>query len=512
MVHQQASKNIVVIGAGPAGLTAAYELSKAGVEVTVLEKDKVVGGISRTVNYKGYHFDIGGHRFFTKVKPVEEMWREVLLSRDFIKRKRLSRIYYNKTFFHYPLRIFSTLHKMGWGTSFLALASYLYAKARPQLPALTFEQYITNHFGKRLYETFFKSYTEKVWGIPCNEIRADWGAQRIKDLSIRTALKDALKKAFFKFAPNGESENKTTVIKTLIDEFDYPRRGPGMMWEQVTKVVEQSGNEVRLETNVNRIVHRNNKVEALEINSRGHTEIIKGTDFISTMPLRELVSKLDPPAPEDVRQAANNLAYRDFITVALVINKADVFPDNWIYIHEPNVKLGRIQNFKNWSPDMVPDQSKTCLGLEYFCFEGDGLWTMSDEELKELGKRELIALNFINHDNEVEDGAVVRMPKAYPVYDTAYKESLTAIRGFLARMTNLQTVGRNGMHKYNNQDHSMLTAMLAVKNILGADTDLWSVNADDEYHEEVKPNAQDYELKSLAASQPLVSQRITKSS
>ena len=506
---QNTAREVVIIGAGPAGLTAAYDLSKAAINSIVLEKDTSVGGISQTVKYKGFHFDIGGHRFFTKVKAVEEMWHEVLPRGDFLRRQRMSRIYFDKKFFHYPLRIVSTLHKMGWWNSFLALLSYLKAKARPQIPALTFEQYISNHFGKRLYETFFKSYTEKVWGIPCSEIRADWAAQRIKDLSIKTALKTAFMKSIFRH----RAMDKAGVIKTLIDEFDYPRRGPGMMWEEVAKIVEERGGEIRLGTGVERIIWNKDRVEAVETETNGRRQLVGGTDFVSTMPLRELISKFDPPVPEEILLAAQTLAYRDFITVALIINKPDVFPDNWIYIHEPNVKLGRIQNFKNWSPEMVPDQEKTCLGLEYFCFEGDGLWTMPDEELKELGKQELIKIGLIV-GHEVEDGAVVRMPKAYPVYDSVYRESLERIRGFLSGIVNLQTVGRNGMHKYNNQDHSMLTAMLAVKNIFGGKHDLWQVNVEQEYHEEVVSHQEasheegSRQLRLAASTQPLVPHRI----
>lgn len=470
-------EKVIVIGAGPAGLTAAYELCKAGIETVVLEKDNIVGGISRTVDYKGYHFDIGGHRFFTKVKAVDDMWQEVLAG-DFLRRKRLSRIYYNKKFFYYPLRPLNALFGLGvWNTS-LVLASYLYAHAFPSKQEETFEQWVSNRFGKRLFRIFFKTYTEKVWGIPCSEIRAEWAAQRIKGLSLMSALRKALIKS------RDNSRNKT-VIKTLINSFHYPKLGPGMMWEAVSDIVQKNGAKVCLGTEVEGILWNKNRVQAVEIKVNGQKKIIQGTHFISSMPIRELIQKFKPPAPEKVVEAANALNYRDFLTVALIINKRDVFPDNWIYIHDPDVKLSRIQNFKNWSPYMVSDQNKTCLGLEYFCFEGDELWMMTDQELIELGKRELETLNLVQA-YDVEDGTVVRMAKAYPVYDSNYQESLQIVRQLLSEIDNIQLVGRNGIHKYNNQDHSMLTSMLAVENILGANHNLWEVNEEQEYHEEDK--------------------------
>ena len=492
-------KKVIVIGAGPAGLTAAYELCKAGVgvESVVLEKDQTVGGLSRTVDYNGYHFDIGGHRFFTKVKAVEQMWHEVMPNGDFLRRKRLSRIYYNRKFFYYPLRLPNALLKLGVWNSFLILLSYLRAKLFPQKPVETFEQYVSNHFGKRLYETFFKTYTEKVWGIPCSEITAEWAAQRIRGLSLRTIFNSALTK--------GPAKYNGSVIKTLVDEFSYPKRGPGMMWKTVADIVNNRSSQVRLGAEVERILWKSDKVEALEISIDGRKELITGTDFISSMPLREMIQKFEPAVPAEVLEAALGLNYRDFIIVSLIINRRDVFPDNWIYIHEPEVKLGRIQNFKNWSPAMVPDPNKTCLGLEYFCSVGDGQWTMSDAELIERGKSELVRLGLIEA-SEVEGGAVIRVPKAYPVYDSTYKKSLAVVCQFLSGIGNLQTVGRNGMHKYNNQDHSMLTAMLAVKNILGANYDLWAVNGEQEYHEEVTNNGEKYvnEFALLASTQPQV--------
>jgi protoporphyrinogen oxidase len=485
---------VVIIGAGPAGLTAAYELCKAGVKSVVVEKDTTVGGLARTVDFNGYLFDIGGHRFFTKVKPVEEMWNEILGS-DFIKRKRLSRIYYDKNFYYYPLRISNALLNLGIVNSILVLISYVRSQLYPEKPELTFEQWVSNRFGKRLYEIFFKTYTEKVWGISCAEISADWASQRIKGLSFYTALRAALL--------NQKNNAQENSIKTLIDSFHYPRYGPGMMWNEVKSRVTDGGSEVLLGADVEKIYLSDNGVTGLQINKDGKRELIDGTHYISSMPIRELIQKLSPLAPTPVMEAATRLNYRDFLTVILIINQKDMFQDNWIYIHDPNVRMGRIQNFKNWSPDMVPDQNKTCLGLEYFCFEGDGLWGMSDKDLIALGKGELASLRLVD-ESLVENGTVVRMPKAYPVYDSTYLESLELIKQFLSTFSNLQLVGRNGMHKYNNQDHSMLTAMLAVRNILGSNYDLWEVNTDKEYHEDVSQAETLYadELSTLGTTQP----------
>lgn len=497
-MQENKQKKVVIIGAGPAGLTAAYQLCKEGVPSVVLEKDDVVGGISRTVNYKGYLFDIGGHRFFTKVKAVDDMWREVLGEKKFLRRSRLSRIYYNKKFFFYPLKATNALLGLGILNCFLMVGSYMKAQISPIKPERSFEDWISNRFGKRLYHTFFRTYTEKVWGIPCNKISADWAAQRIKGLSLIATIRNALLTA--------QTKDKGEIIKTLIDAFDYPEKGPGMMWEMVAEDIQTRGSDLKMKSGVEKIFWKNGKVTALEFDVDGKKEMVAGTDFISSMPIQELVRKMEPAPPREVREAADRLSYRDFLTVSLIVNKADLFQDNWIYIHDSDVKVGRIQNFKNWSPSMVPDPSKTCLGLEYFCFEGDGLWTMEDKDLIELGAKELGILGLVDL-KDVEDGAVVRMPKAYPVYDGAYEGAVTTIREFLASLPNLYLVGRNGMHKYNNQDHSMLTAMLSVKNILGANYDVWGVNVDNEYHEEMKEE-KDGELALLGSTQPLVPKRI----
>lgn len=491
-------KKVVIIGAGPAGLTAAYQLYKKGIKSIVLEKDKVVGGISRTVNYKGYLFDIGGHRFFTKVKAVDQMWREVLGEEKFLKRPRLSRIYYNKKFFNYPLKATNALFGLGIFNSFLTLCSYIKAQIFPIKSEKSFEDWIRNRFGKRLYTTFFKTYTEKVWGIPCSEISADWAAQRIKGLSLIATIKNSLLSSY-------KSNN---TIKTLIDKFDYPEKGPGQMWEMVAENIQTRGSELKMNANVNKIFWEKGKIKALEISNGESYEIIEGTDFISSMPMQELVRKMEPKPAAEIIQAANKLSYRDFLTVSLIINKANLFKDNWIYIHDPNVKVGRIQNFKNWSPKMVPDPHKTCLGLEYFCFEGDGLWTMADEDLIKLATKELSILGLVD-PKDVEDGAVVRMPKAYPIYDSVYEDAVNTIREFFDKLSNIHLVGRNGMHKYNNQDHSMLTAMLAVENILGSNHDVWEVNMDEEYHEVVY-NRESNQTYQRASNQPIVPKRLIK--
>jgi protoporphyrinogen oxidase len=462
----------VIIGAGPAGLTAAWLMTRHGAQPLVLEKDTQVGGIARTVEYRGFRFDIGGHRFFTKVGIVQKLWRD-MLGAEFLSRPRLSRIYYGGKFFDYPLKPMNALMGLGPINALLVLLSYLWIRVRPVRPELTFEDWVTNRFGRRLYLIFFKTYTEKVWGIPCNKIGAQWAAQRIKGLSLVSAIVNML-------LPD---RSRSGQIKTLIHEFEYPRLGPGMMWEAFQANVINRGARVELGAGVHALEHRNGRIEAVEYEQHGRRHRALVTNVISTMPLRELIRSLAPPAPAEVRAAAERLSYRDFVTVALIIDAPELFPDNWIYVHDPRVKLGRIQNFKNWSPDMVPDPAKTCLGLEYFCFEGDGLWTMSDADLIRLGTQEVTEIGLL-HGASVVDGTVVRMPKAYPVYDEGYEAALSIVSRYLGGFANLQVAGRNGLHKYNNQDHSMVTALLAAQNVFGARHDVWAVNADDEYHEE----------------------------
>jgi protoporphyrinogen oxidase len=470
-----AERSFLIVGGGPGGLTAAYELTRLGFRPTVLEKLDDVGGLARTASFKGFRFDLGGHRFYTKVAEIDKLWRE-LLGQDFIRRPRLSRIYYNGKFFHYPLRPLNAVVGLGIGRSVLAVLSYFRWQLFPSPREDSFEQWVTNRFGRRLFETFFKTYTEKVWGIPCSSLRAEWAAQRIKDLSLRTAILNMFVKP-------------RRAIRTLIEEFDYPRLGPGMMWNAVKDEVERRGGRVRLSAEVVRINCRERHVESLVVTDRDGEATLAASDFISSMPITELVQKLSPPAPADVLAAAARLTYRDFLTVCLIVNKPTPFPDNWIYVHSPEVAVGRIQNFRNWSPDMVPEPSKTALGLEYFCVEGDRVWTTPDAELIELGRREVARIGLVRHE-DVEDGCVVRVPKAYPVYDSRYREDLAVVRGFLDTLQNLQTIGRNGLHRYNNQDHSMVTGLLAVRNaVLGQRHDLWSVNTEPEYHETIHEEA-----------------------
>ena len=469
------SKRVAIIGAGPAGLTAAYLLAKGNQEVVVFEKDpQYVGGISRTESYKGYHFDIGGHRFFSKSKEVEDFWTEIL-GDEMLERPRSSRIYYNNHFFSYPLVAFEALRKLGIIESGLCVLSYLKAKVFPVKNPTNFEEWVTNQFGKRLFNIFFKTYTEKVWGIPCNEISADWAAQRIKGLSLSSAIFNAL------FKPNKKATDKDKVIKTLIDSFRYPKQGPGMMWEACAEKSKAMGVTLHMNCGVQKIEHTNHSW-TVQTTSQGN---VTGFDYVlSTAPMRELVANVLPAFPASVAANAAALGYRDFLTVVLICKDEDAFSDNWIYIHDPKVKVGRVQNFKSWSPYMVPDPSMACYGLEYFCFEGDGLWTSSDADLIELGKQEIEKIG-LTKGTAVVDGYVVRQPKAYPVYDQFYKVRVDSVRDALANYPGLYLIGRNGMHKYNNQDHSMMTAMLAAKNIIAGKEvyNLWDVNEDAEYHE-----------------------------
>lgn len=468
---------VVVIGAGPAGLTAAYLLSKQGYEVTVLEADDIVGGISRTAEYKGYRFDIGGHRFFTKIAPVQELWDE-LLGSEFISVPRLSRIHYDGKYFDYPLKAGNALSGLGVWNAIRIVWSYLDAQLHPSGSEENFEQWVSNRFGTRLYEIFFKTYTEKVWGIPCTEIRAEWAAQRIQSLSLARAI-----------MTSAALNRRSNTIKSLISEFRYPRLGPGQMWEAARERVEALGNRVLLRHYASALecgcdpVTGARRVTGVRASSDAGELCFPAEHVVSTMPVRSLVRALEPEAPAEVCLEAEGLRYRDFIVVALILNRENLFPDNWIYIHTPGVQVGRIQNFNNWSSAMVPDPGRTCLGLEYFCFKHDGMWNSSDADLVALASHELESLGLARAD-EVVDGTVIRMPKAYPIYDAEYRQHLDRVRQFIDPISNLHTVGRNGMHKYNNQDHSMLTAMMAIWNMQGARHDIWSVNTDFEYHEE----------------------------
>ena len=471
--------DVAIIGAGPAGLTAGYLLTKQGKSVAIIEKDATyVGGISRTVEYDGYRFDIGGHRFFSKSATVVDLWNEILPD-DFIQRPRMSRIYYEGKFYSYPLRAFEALWNLGIWRSTLCMASYLQYKLFPIRTVKSFEDWTTNQFGKKLYSIFFKTYTEKVWGMPCNEMSADWAAQRIKGLSLWNAVIDGLKRSL----GLNKRPNDGQAVKTLLETFRYPRLGPGMMWEAARdKIIATGKGQVLMGHALQQLASDGKGGWSMTAGGPDGEVQIRAAHAISSAPMRELAKRLHP-LPESTLQA-NQLNYRDFLTVALMIRSEDLFPDNWIYIHDSKVKVGRVQNFRSWSPEMVPDEDVACVGLEYFCFEGDGLWSMADDDLVDLAKSEMTILGLVD-PAKVIGGAVVRQEKAYPVYDEDYAANVDAMRRELEeKHPTLHLVGRNGMHRYNNQDHSMLTAMLATRNILGEDHDIWNVNVERSYHEE----------------------------
>ena len=466
------AEEVVIIGAGPAGLTAAYQLSKGGCRSTVLESDDVVGGISRTVERDGWRFDIGGHRFFTKVRPVEELWHEILPDEDFMLRPRKSRIYYRGKFYDYPLKASNALSNLGVLEAVRCVASYAWARIRPPKDQDMYEGWLAARFGWRLYNHFFKTYTEKVWGHPPAEMPADWAAQRVKNLSLGSAVMNAL-------LPRRNQKD----ITSLIEEFQYPRLGPGMMWERCRDLVEEAGTKVIMQARVVRINHAGGRAVSVLADHDGAQTEYPASAVISSMPIGSLVNSFDPPVPESVRKAADDLYYRDFLTVALVVPESEVpWDDNWIYIHDTTVKTMRIQNFGSWSPYLVKE-GRNVLGLEYTVEEGDSSWSAADEDLIAEGASELGRLGLLD-PGKVEGGYVVRMPKAYPYYDKDYAANVEIIRQWIAaNAANVFPVGRNGMHRYNNQDHSMYTAMLTVENLFGADNDVWSVNVEDEYHE-----------------------------
>lgn len=467
-----------VIGAGPAGLVAAYTLAGAGRDVVVFEKDPTyVGGISRTVNYKGFLFDIGGHRFFSKSKEIVDLWNEILPD-DFIDRPRLSRIYYNGKFYAYPLRAFEALFNLGFLKSTVCMASFAYAKVFPIGDPKTFHGWVRNEFGEKLFSIFFKTYTEKVWGMSCDEISADWAAQRIKGLNLGAAIFDGLRRSLGIRKGGGGA-------KSLIESFRYPRRGPGMMWEAAARKIEERGGRVAMSRSVKSLsFDETGQLWTVEAHGpNGEVETVVAKHVISSAPITELMASITP-TPLSLLHA-RELRYRDFLTVVLIGKPTKELPDNWVYIHDPSVKVGRVQNFRSWSPEMIPDGVSTCLGLEYFCFEGDGLWGASDEDLVALAKKEIAQIGLMRED-EVVDASVVRQAKAYPVYDEAYARNVETIRFEIAtRFPGLHLVGRNGMHKYNNQDHAMMTGMLTAMNIIEgrAIYDVWAVNEDAEYGE-----------------------------
>lgn len=460
---------VVIIGAGPAGLAAAHALVENDIRPIVLEKSARVGGLARTETYKGYRFDMGGHRFYTRVDAVRRLWED-MAGEDFLTVRRLSRIHYRGRFFDYPLDLLNTLSNLGFLESSLLLLSYVQAQLRSHRHEESFEQWVTNRFGRRLYELFFKAYTEKVWGIPCDQIGAEWAAQRIKGLSLRAAVANAV------WGSDG--------AKSLIREFQYPTLGPSMMWERFERSVASCGGQVSHEADVLSLEWKDGRVRAIMVSTGEAVRRERVGSVISSMALPDLITRLRPRPPDDVLQAAEGLRHRDFILVGLIVNRPRLFRDNWIYVHSPEVRVGRVQNFGNWSAAMVPDPSTSGLGMEYFCTEGDDLWLLPDGDLVSLAASELAALGLAEH-GEVEDGVVFRQRQAYPVYDQGYVEHLHVIRRFLTTLPNLQTIGRNGMHRYNNMDHSMLTGMLAARNLLGEDHDLWSVNADSAYGEQL---------------------------
>ncbi|MBP9792451.1 MAG: NAD(P)/FAD-dependent oxidoreductase [Flavobacterium sp.] len=512
-------KTALIIGGGPAGLTAAYEfLKNTDIQPVVIEMSAFWGGISRTETQNGNRIDIGGHRFFSKSDEVMQWWQDILpiyseekelsityhnqnksieisknddsdnnLDNILLVRKRKSRIYYNQKFFNYPISLnFETLQNLGFLNSILIGFSYIQAVIFPIKNVLTLEDFFINRFGNRLYKTFFKDYTEKVWGVPCNEISAEWGAQRIRGLSVTKTLLNALKKSL---KLNKKTIQQKDTETSLIEYFLYPKYGPGQMWEVVADKIQEKGGILKQNSKVTAINFENNKVKNVQIENAltNQTEIIPLDYCISTMPVNELINSFNCNIPEDVKKVSDGLLYRDFITVGLLLDTINHdLEDNWIYIQENYVKVGRLQIFNNWSPFMVKDNTKTWVGLEYFCNITDDLWNKTNDSLVDLAIDEMIQLGFINDKNEVSDSKVIRVPKTYPAYFGTYSEFDT-IKNFTNTFENLFLVGRNGMHKYNNQDHSMLTAMKSVQNIKNNVSDkenIWSINTEEEYHEE----------------------------
>ena len=466
---ERGSIGTAILGAGPAGLTAAHVLARRQHSGAVFEADGTVGGIAKTIEFNGYRFDLGGHRFFTKIEPIQRLWEE-MLGDEFLTRPRLSRIFYKGKYFSYPITAKDVVGRLGLFESTLCALSYLWASRHRKAEAETFEEWVTSRFGRRLYDAFFRSYTEKLWGIPGSEIRALWAAQRIKNFSLGKAVLNIV-------------GLRREHVTTLIEEFRYPRLGPGQMWESFAAASEEDGVPVHLNQRCTALKHSEGRIESVVMRSNGDTTEHVVDSVVSSIPLSQLILNLDPPAPEEVRAAARRLRYRDLILVALMTEEAHPFPDNWIYLHDPGTRAGRVQNYGAWSEAMVRPGT-TCLGVEYFCFEGDEIWEMPSDEMVALAKSELARIGLIDPDRVV-DGVKVLVPKAYPMYDSAYEGALEVIRPYLATFENLQTCGRNGLHRYNNQDHSMWTALLATLNVIdGRGYDVWSVNAEAEYLEE----------------------------
>jgi protoporphyrinogen oxidase len=459
----------VILGGGPAGISAAKALAEARIPSLILEKDRQVGGLCKTVEHRGFRCDIGGHRFFTKNKEIQKSWEDTL-GTEFLVRTRLSRIYYRAKFFYYPLRLGNALLGLGPLESIKILISYLRSHIFPVKPEFTFEDWVSNRFGNVLYNIFFKTYTEKVWGIPCTTLSADWAAQRIRNLSLGRAMLNAV------------GVNNGGKVASLIDNFHYPRLGPGQMYEAMAGQVAAGGGQVRLGQRVVEIHHSGEGIKAVLSSAGNGGELVPCSHCFSSMPITELVQKMRPQAPDAVLNAAAALKYRSLITVNLLFQKATTLPDNWIYLHSPEVKAGRLQLYCNWSPAMAPPGDFSSIGFEYFCSEGDQMWRSSDADLIQQALTDLSHLGFYA-EPDIQDGFVVRYAKAYPVYEDGYQQHMSVLKAWLAQFPNLYCIGRYGQFRYNNMDHAMMTGILAARRMLGMEVDPWSVNAEGEYLE-----------------------------
>lgn len=458
-----------IIGAGPAGLAAGYEAVSSGDDCVVLEAGTQVGGLSQTLYYKGYGFDIGGHRFFTKLKEVSDFWHRIL-PEDFLQKERQSRIYYRGNFFRYPLRLGDAMFGLGVVQGATVFGSFIKAQLTPNAEEKSFEDWVTNRFGHALYSIFFKSYTEKVWGVSCSKISADWAAQRIKDLNLSKAALNAL--GFYRKSGSA----------TLSGTFDYPRLGPGQMYQAIRKRIEEKGSAVLPEHKVVRISHENNSIRSVTVTTPDGEKIIEAQRYISSMGIDELIRAMHPAPPAEVVNIAQSLQYRAIVTANLIVDMDKISPDNWIYLHSPEIRAGRMQIYKNWSPDLIPDQGKSSVGLEYFASIDDDLWKMSDNKILEMAKEDMDRLGLVQKA-KVIDGCAVRYGPAYPVYDVGYALRLKTLKEYLSKFRNLCCIGRAGQFRYNNMDHSIYTGMLAVRMFRGAKVDPWDVNVDKEYIE-----------------------------